>query len=75
MHPHASLDRLVVLTVEFSGDNLVEYFPDLSRDDLPVQAIMMHMTPDESAYWIAGQRGDIFKVGTWWHEMCPFSDP
>lgn len=63
MRPYASLARLHVLAAEFSGDNLVEYFPDLSGNDIPVQAIMMHMTPDESEYWIAGQRGDIFKVG------------
>ena len=38
-------------------------FPDLSdEDDLPDDTIAMHMTPDGSKWWLAGQEGEIREV-------------
>lgn len=38
-------------------------FPDLSDDDdLPSNTIAMHMTPDGTKWWLAGQDGEIREV-------------
>eukprot|EP00904_Undaria_pinnatifida_P007443 jgi/Undpi1/3829/HiC_scaffold_16.g07198.m1 len=46
----------------FESTGLVEAFPSLSGDDLPRDTIAMHMTPDGSRWWLAGQDGDIKEV-------------
>lgn len=50
-------------TAAFSDTGVTAAFPDLPQDTLPTEPIAMHMTPDGSAWWIAGMAGYIKTVG------------
>lgn len=39
-------------------------FPSLPTEELPLQPIDMHMTPDGTKWWIAGREGEIMEVLT-----------
>lgn len=47
----------------FESSGLVKAFPNLDDDDdLPNDTIAMHMTPDGTKWWLAGQDGEIREV-------------
>lgn len=52
-------------------------FPDLGKSKLPSQPLDMHMTPDGTAWWIAGMAGEIIQVRSARHMKQFFlsSDP
>lgn len=49
-------------TDSFETEGLTKAFPSLSDEDLPLQPIDMHMTPDGTRWWVAGMEGEIKEV-------------
>lgn len=37
-------------------------FPDLNKNDLPENALAMHMSPDGSKWWVGGKKGMMKEV-------------
>ena len=50
------------LAASFSDSGVNPAFPAFPEEDLPLEPIDMHMTPDGTNWWIAGMAGKIIQV-------------
>lgn len=60
---HPSIHPRNLTTGGIGDADVAPAFPNLPEETLPPEPIAMHMTPDGSAWWIAGMSGYIKMVG------------
>lgn len=61
--PPNGISSVTWTAAAFGDEAVAPAFPNLPEETLPPEPIAMHMTPDGSAWWIAGMAGYIKTVG------------